>query len=139
MSKVPDKQVMSDLDATVAWAKKSGKGNTDKLHHRLLLGRTEVGLYSAHNPNVKAGVAWYGRPGKPETASNRIDMVESLKAPCSAYGEADTGIPKESVEQMQALKDAKKPGESFCTRHAAPSSPTIGRATARRMRKTVER
>ena len=31
VSKVPDAQVMSDLDATVAWAKKSGKANTSKL------------------------------------------------------------------------------------------------------------
>src|SRR5262249_16005638 len=31
VSKVPDEQVMGDLDATVAWAKKGGKGDTLKL------------------------------------------------------------------------------------------------------------
>jgi len=31
VSKVPDAQVMSDLDAAVAWAEKSGKGDTSKL------------------------------------------------------------------------------------------------------------
>src|SRR6478752_693673 len=31
VAKVPDAQVMSDLDATVAWVKKSGKGDVDKM------------------------------------------------------------------------------------------------------------
>lgn len=117
VSKVPDKQVMSDLDSTVAWVKKSGKGDTDKLGITgFCWGGRIVWLYSAHNANVKAGVAWYGRlVGKPDELhpKNPIDLVESLKAPVlGLYGEADTGIPKESVEKMRAaLKDAKKPGE----------------------------
>lgn len=117
VSKVPDKQVMSDLDATVAWVKKSGKGDTEKLGITgFCWGGRIVWLYSAHNANVKAGVAWYGRiVGKPDELhpKNPIDLVEALKAPVlGLYGEADTGIPKESVEKMrQALKDAKKPGE----------------------------
>ena len=62
VSKVPDKQVMADLDATVAWAKKSGKGNTAKLAITgFCWGGRIVWLYSAHNPDLKAGVAWYGR------------------------------------------------------------------------------
>lgn len=117
VSKVPDKQVMSDLDATVAWAKKSGKGDTAKLGITgFCWGGRIVWLYAAHNPNLKAGVAWYGRlVSKPDDLhpKNPIDLVENLKAPVlGLYGEADTGIPKESVEQMRkALKDAKKPCE----------------------------
>ncbi len=62
VSKVPDAQVMSDLDATVAWAKATGGGDTGKLAITgFCWGGRIVWLYSAHNPNLKAGVAWYGR------------------------------------------------------------------------------
>src|ERR1700677_1476082 len=48
VSKVPDKQVMSDLDATVAWAKKSGKGDVSKLAITgFCCGGRIVWLYSA--------------------------------------------------------------------------------------------
>ncbi len=117
VTKVPDKQVMSDLDAAVAWAKKTGKGDTDKLGITgFCWGGRIVWLYAAHNPNLKAGVAWYGRlVGKPDELhpKNPIDLVESLKAPVlGLYGGADQGIPNDTVEQMKkALKDANKPGE----------------------------
>jgi carboxymethylenebutenolidase len=117
VSKVPDAQVMSDLDATVAWAKKSGKGNTAKLGITgFCWGGRIVWLYAAHNPNLKAGVAWYGRlVGKPDELhpKNPIDLAGSLKAPVlGLYGGADMGIPTESVEQMRkALKDANQPSE----------------------------
>ncbi len=117
VSKVPDKQVMSDLDATVAWAKKSGKGNTAKLAITgFCWGGRIVWLYSAHNPDLKAGVAWYGRlvTSKDELhPANPIDIVDQLKAPIlGLYGGADNGIPNESVEQMkEALKKAGKPSE----------------------------
>jgi carboxymethylenebutenolidase len=117
VSKVPDAQVMSDLDATVAWIKASGKGNTDKLGVTgFCWGGRIVWLYSAHNPSVKAGVAWYGRlVGEPDKLhpKNPMDLVASLKAPVlGLYGASDQGIPVESVERMRAaLKDANKPGE----------------------------
>jgi len=117
VSKVPDAQVMSDLDATAAWAKKTGKANTAKLGVTgFCWGGRIVWLYSAHNPDLKAGVAWYGRlVGQPDELhpKNPIDLVSQLKAPVlGLYGGADTGIPVESVEQMKkALKDANKPCE----------------------------
>ena len=62
VSKVPDEQVMSDLDATVAWAGKSGKGDVKRLAVTgFCWGGRIVWLYAAHNPNLKAGAAWYGR------------------------------------------------------------------------------
>src|SRR5947209_15989891 len=62
VSKVPDEQVMSDLDATVAWAKKSGQGDTAKLGITgFCWGGRIVWLYAAHSKELKAGVAWYGR------------------------------------------------------------------------------
>jgi carboxymethylenebutenolidase len=117
VSKVPDAQVMADLDATVAWAKKSGQGNTSKLAITgFCWGGRIVWLYAAHNPDLKAGVAWYGRliTGTTELQTkNPIDLVDSLKAPVlGLYGGADNGIPVESVEKMQeALKKADKPSE----------------------------
>src|SRR6188768_2269120 len=106
VSKVPDAQVMSDLDATAAWAKKSGKGDTAKLGVTgFCWGGRIVWLYCAHSKDVKAGVAWYGRiVGKadPLHPKHPIDIVESLKAPVlGLYGGADTGIPNETVEQMK--------------------------------------
>lgn len=60
MSRVPDAQVMSDLDATVAWAAKNG-GNIDKLGMTgFCWGGRKTWIYAAHNPALKAGVAWYG-------------------------------------------------------------------------------
>src|SRR5215510_8146031 len=48
--KVPDAQVMSDLDAAVAWAKKNN-GNTTKLAITgFCWGGRIVWLYAAHNP-----------------------------------------------------------------------------------------
>jgi carboxymethylenebutenolidase len=116
VSKVPDAQVMTDLDATVAWAKKSGKGDIAKLGITgFCWGGRIVWLYAAHNKDLKAGVAWYGRltskdKGDKLHPKNPIDLVESLKAPVlGLYGGADTGIPASSVEEMQkALKEAKK-------------------------------
>jgi carboxymethylenebutenolidase len=117
VSKVPDAQVMSDLDSTVAWAKATAKADTDKLAITgFCWGGRIVWMYSAHNPDLKAGVAWYGRLVDPRDElkpKHPIDVVASLKAPVlGLYGEADTGIPVASVEQMRtALKDAGKTAE----------------------------
>ena len=120
VSKVPDEQVMSDLDSAVAWAKKNG-GNTARLGITgFCWGGRIVWLYAAHNPNLKAGVAWYGRlvPPPPDRANplqpkHPIELVKDLKAPVlGLYGGKDGGIPTETVEQMRkALKDAGKPSE----------------------------
>src|SRR4029453_2263464 len=112
VSKVPDTQVMSDLDATVTWAQKSGKGNIDKLGVTgFCWGGRIVWLYAAHNPRLKAGVAWYGRlVGQANELQPKypIEVAAALKAPVlGLYGGADQGIPNETVEQMrQALKAA---------------------------------
>lgn len=111
VSKVPDAQVMSDLDATVAWAKSAGRGNTEKLGVTgFCWGGRIVWLYSAHNPNLKAGVAWYGRvvgPADELHPKQPVDIAKDLKAPVlGLYGGADTGIPLDSVEQMDKAIEA---------------------------------
>ena len=117
VSKVPDAQVMGDLDATVAWAKSTGQADTTKLGITgFCWGGRIVWLYAAHNPKLKAGVAWYGRlitDTDKLRPKNPIDIVSDLKAPVlGLYGEADGGIPVESVEKMRAaLKAAGKQAE----------------------------
>ena len=107
VSKVPDAQVMSDLDATVVWAKKSAKGDANKLAITgFCWGGRIVWLYAAHNPQLKAGVAWYGRlVGSPDELHpmNPVDIAAKLKAPVlGLYGGKDTGIPQDTIEKMRA-------------------------------------
>jgi carboxymethylenebutenolidase len=117
VSKVPDSQVMTDLDAAVAWAKATGKADTAKLGITgFCWGGRIVWLYAAHNPDLKAGVAWYGRlAGQSNDLQPKypLDIAASIKAPIlGLYGEADQGIPVASVETMrEALKAAGKPSE----------------------------
>jgi len=117
VSKVPDAQVMSDLDATVAWAEKSGKGNANRLGITgFCWGGRIVWLYAAHSSRLKAGVAWYGRlvgEASSLTPKYPLDLVSELKAPVlGLYGGADQGIPTETVEKMrEALKTKSKIGE----------------------------
>lgn len=114
VAQVPDAQVMSDLDATVEYAKKSGSGNSAKLGITgFCYGGRIVWLYAAHNPNLKAGVAWYGRLVPPPKISelqpkHPTDVAAQLKAPVlGLYGAKDQGIPLDSIEKMrEALKAA---------------------------------
>jgi len=106
VAKVPDAQVMSDLDATVAYAKKSGADSSKLGITGFCWGGRIVWLYSAHNPNLKAGVAWYGRlvgPASELNPKHPVDVAAQLKAPVlGLYGAKDTGIPQDTVEQMRA-------------------------------------
>ena len=107
VSKVPDKQVMSDLDAAVAWAKGTGKADVAKLGITgYCWGGRIVWLYAAHNPDLKAGVAWYGRlvsrrRRASTQASRSIWSARSRPPILGLYGEADQGIPVASVEKMR--------------------------------------
>ena len=106
ISKVPDEQVMTDLDATVAWAKAQG-ADTGKLGVTgFCWGGRITWLYAAHNPAVKAGVAWYGRvagESTPLTPRHPLDVAKALHGPVlGLYGEKDTGIPLDGVERMKA-------------------------------------
>jgi carboxymethylenebutenolidase len=111
VSKVPDAQVMSDLDATAAYAKASGSADTARLGVTgFCWGGRVTWLYAEHNPAVKAGVAWYGRlvgDPSPLTPKQPIDLVGDLKAPVlGLYGAADTGIPVDTIEKMRSACQA---------------------------------
>jgi carboxymethylenebutenolidase len=117
VSKTPDAQVMADLDACVAWAANNG-GNVDKLGITgFCWGGRITWLYAAHNPNVKAGVAWYGRlmgDTTPNTPKHPIDFAPTLTVPVlGLYGAKDTGIPVDTVEKMKEALAKGKSGSTF--------------------------
>lgn len=113
VGKASDAQVMGDLDAAVAWAKANG-GDTSKLGVTgFCWGGRIVWMYAAHNPGVKAGVAWYGPVARAYSAGDKspIDVAARIKgAMLGLYGGADGGIPDDTVEKMRdAVKAAGNP------------------------------
>jgi carboxymethylenebutenolidase len=114
----PDAELIADLDATAAWAKSQG-GETNRLGIiGFCRGGRTVWEYSAANPNLKAGVAFYGSLVDPEALKgiwpkSPTDLAEDVKAPVlGLYGEADQGIPVAQVEAMKAkLQAAGKKAE----------------------------
>ena len=106
VSKVPDSQVMSDLDASVKWAGSNGGNTQDIGITGFCWGGRIVWLYTAHNPNVKAGVAWYGRlvgDSTKLTPEHPVDIAASLNGPVlGLYGGKDAGIPADTIEAMEA-------------------------------------
>ena len=122
----PDAELLADLDATVTWAKAEG-GDTAKLGIMgFCRGGRTVWEYAAHNPNLKAGVSFYGslvdpEPQKAIWPKSPIDLAPDMKAPVlGLYGEADQGISVAQVEQMKAaLAAAHKPAEF----HIYPGAP----------------
>lgn len=106
VAKVPDAQVMGDLDATVAYAAASGGDGGKLAITGFCWGGRITWLYAAHNPNLKAGVAWYGRlvgEASELTPKHPVDVAADLKAPVlGLYGGADQGIPLDTVDAMRA-------------------------------------
>jgi carboxymethylenebutenolidase len=101
-----DAQMLSDLDALVAWVEKQPKANAKKLGITgMCRGGRTVWMYVAHSKKIKAGVAWYGglNPAPPAMPLTPLDVADQLHAPVlGLYGGADQGIPLEMVERMRA-------------------------------------
>ena len=116
VSKVPDAQVMADLDAVVEHAKATGKADIERLGMTgFCWGGRITWLYAAHQPQLKAAAAWYGRlvPGphsSPLQPNQPVDLAASVHgAVLGLYGGKDQGIPLATVEQMRdALRQAGK-------------------------------
>jgi carboxymethylenebutenolidase len=112
----PDKELFADLDATVDWAKSQG-GDTNRLGVMgFCRGGRTVWIYSTHNPNLKAGVAFYGSLGDPENdiwPKNALSLAGEVKEPVlGLYGAEDGGIKPDQVKEMEAkLKAAGKTAE----------------------------
>jgi carboxymethylenebutenolidase len=118
-----DTELFADLDATVAWAKSQG-GDISRLGIMgFCRGGRNVWHYSAHNPNLKAGVAFYGPLADKSDAAPKssIELAPEVKEPVlGLYGAEDTGIKVEQVNQMEAaLKAAGKTAEF----HEYPGAP----------------
>jgi carboxymethylenebutenolidase len=110
VAKVPDEQVMADLDASVAWAAQQGGDDSRVGVTGFCWGGRITWMYSAHNPAVKAGVAWYGKLTAghgPLIKRNAVDVTQELHAPVlGLYGAQDASIPLADVELMtQRLSD----------------------------------
>lgn len=108
-SKTPDAQVLSDLDACVAWATGKGADTSRLAVTGFCWGGRIAWLYAAHNPGVTAGVAWYGRlvgVVNDLTPRHPSALAGQLKAPVlGLYGGLDAGIPLETIDAMEkALK-----------------------------------
>ena len=128
VSKVPDSQVMADLDATVAWARANG-GDTGRLGITgFCWGGRITWLYTAHNPTVKAGVAWYGRLTSATsdlTPKHPLDLADKMNGPVlGLYGGQDKGIPQETVDRMnQALTASANPASKVSNIHVYADAP----------------
>jgi carboxymethylenebutenolidase len=129
VGKTSDEQVMGDLDSTVAFAKGEGKADMAKLGITgFCWGGRITWLYDAHNPAIKAGVAWYGPLAykiTPLTPKNPPDIVKELHGPVQGlYGGADTGITQESVQKMRAaLAASGNPAAVKSTIKVYPDAP----------------
>jgi carboxymethylenebutenolidase len=112
----PDAELLSDLDATAAWAKSQG-GDTGRLGIiGFCRGGRTVWEYAAHSSALKAGVSFYGPPvdaPNPLWPKSPLQLAPEMKAPVlGLYGGADTGIPVAQVEQFKAaLAQAGKTAE----------------------------
>ena len=126
-AKTPDAQVMSDLDACVAWAAGQGADTSRLAITGFCWGGRITWLYSAHNPAVKAGVAWYGRlvgAVNEFTPFHPVDRSNQLKAPVlGLYGGLDTGIPLETVEAMEKALAAGSPAAKASEIHVYDNAP----------------
>jgi carboxymethylenebutenolidase len=107
VSKVPDAQVLADLDATLAWLKSEDRGDPSRVVIAgFSWGGRIVWLYCAHAPDLKAGAAWYGRlvgEKRTETPSHPVDVAQARHAPVlGLYGTEDAGISLESIREMRS-------------------------------------
>ena len=118
-----DTELFADLDATVAWAKSQG-GDTNRLGIMgFCRGGRTVWHYSTHNPNLKAGVAFYGTLIDKSDAAPKssVELAPEMKEPVlGLYGEADAGIPPDQVKQMEA---ALKAAGKTAALHEYPGAP----------------
>jgi carboxymethylenebutenolidase len=110
VSKVDDNTVMSDLDATTAWAVANG-GNAQRVAVTgFCWGGRVTWLYAAHNPSVKAGAAWYGSMVRREGSTQPkvpVEVAADIKGRVIGfYGALDQGIPVTQVEAMRAALKA---------------------------------
>ena len=107
IARTPDAEVASDLDATLRFAKASGSADLARAAIvGFCWGGRQVWLYAAHNPSLRAAVAWYGPLAYPVSdlrPKNPPDVVDELKVPAlGLYGGKDKSIPLGQIEAMRS-------------------------------------
>lgn len=111
VSKVPDAQVMADLDATFDWALQNGGDVKRVAITGFCWGGRIVWLYAARQTRLKAAAAWYGHVNAkrgPLTPMQPVDLMRDLHAPTlGLYGGADTGI---TAEHLHLMRNALQSG-----------------------------
>lgn len=126
-NRTPDAQVLADLDATVAWAGAAGNDTARLAITGFCWGGRITWLYAAHQPALRAAVAWYGRlVGQVSefTPRHPSDLTGELKAPVlGLYGGLDTGIPLETVEAMEEKLKAGSPAARASQIHVYDNAP----------------
>ncbi len=126
VAKVPDAQVLADLDGALKWAAAHGGDVSKAAITGFCWGGRITWLYAAHGP-VKAGVAWYGRlvgTSSDLTPRHPVDIAAGLKAPVlGLYGAADTGIPLDTVDRMKAALAAGSPAAKASQFVVYPDAP----------------
>jgi carboxymethylenebutenolidase len=127
VSKASDAQVAGDLDATVAWASTQAEAEVSRLAITgFCWGGRITWLYAAHQPALKAGVAWYGKVVGDKDAlhpKNPIDVVADLKAPVlGLYGGKDQGIAVEGLQQLETALKSGSPAARTSTVHVYPEA-----------------
>jgi len=108
--KKPDDEYLSDLDATAVWAEHN-KGDPARLGITgFCWGGRLVWLYAAHNPHLRAAVAWYGpirTPTSPIQPHTVLDVASEIKCPLlGMYGGKDTSIAVADVREAEAKAKA---------------------------------
>ncbi len=124
VSKATDTQVNGDLDATLAWAAARGGDSARLGVTGFCWGGRTTWLYTAHNPAVKAAVAWYGPVARAYHPGDKtiIELAGSIHSPVlGLYGAADSGIPVETLTQLEAA--LKAAGNAKCEFVVYPDTP----------------
>lgn len=120
VSKAADAQVAADLDASVAWAERQPSADVTRLGITgFCWGGRITWLYAAHQPALRAGVAWYGKlTGEKDALHPKfpVDVAGDLKAPVlGLYGGKDQGIGLDTIEQMkEALARSNQQAAKRC-------------------------
>jgi carboxymethylenebutenolidase len=113
ISKAPDATMLTDLDSAVKWAGEN-KGDLNRLGVTgWCRGGRDTWFYAAHNPMLKAAVAWYGPIVYPTSAiqpQTTLDIAAEIKCPLlGLYGGADSSINVSDVQK--AAEKAKAAGK----------------------------
>ena len=126
VNKVPDAQVMADLDGAVKWAVANGGDAAKVAVTGFCWGGRITWLYAAQGP-VKAGVAWYGRlvgASSDLLPKNPIDLAANMRAPVlGLYGEKDGGIPLDTLDKMKAVLATGGPASKAAQFVVYPDAP----------------